>query len=74
MYSVIGYDKDNSVFEEYGDYEFLAYAIIRAKELSELLKKGELRREDNNEPIDWIEVYWNWNKNDEEFIWGSYDN
>ena len=72
MYTIIGYDKDNDVFEEYGDYEVLYNANEKAKELMSLLIEDELKR-DNGEPIDWIEIYWNWNKNDEEMIWASYE-
>lgn len=72
-YSVIGYDKDNDVFICYGEYETLEYAVEEAKNLFELVEKNELRREDNGEPIDWIEVYWNWNKDDEKILWGSYN-
>ena len=72
-YSVIGYDKDNDVFISYGKCETLEYAIEKAKNLFELVEKNELRREDNGEPIDWIEVYWNWNKDDEKILWGSYN-
>jgi hypothetical protein len=30
-----------------------------------LVEKDELRRKDNGEPIDWIEIYENWNGPDE---------
>lgn len=73
-YSVIGYDKDNDVFICYGEHETLEQAIEKAKNLFRLVEKDELRREDNGEPIDWIEVYWNWNKDDEKILWGSYNN
>lgn len=72
-YSVIGYDKDSDVFISYGKYETLEYAVEEAKNLFELVEKNELRRKDNGEPIDWIEVYWNWNKDDEKILWGSYN-
>ena len=72
-YSVIGYNKDNDVFVCYSKHEILECAIERAKNLFELVKKNELRREDNGEPIDWIEVYWNWNKNDEQILFGLYN-
>lgn len=72
-YSVIGYDKDNDVFICYGKYETLEQAVCEAEKLFVLVQKGELEREDNGEPIDWIEVYWNWNKDDEQILWGSYN-
>lgn len=73
MYTIIGYDKDNDVFVEYGEFEVLHYAMVKANELKKLLDKEELKRE-NGEPIDWIEVYWNYNKADEEMTWASYEN
>ena len=75
-YSIIGYDKDNDVFVSYGQFEVLAKAMKKAKELEELLNAGELKRicsDGTEEPIDWLEVYWNWNGDDEQIIWGSYD-
>lgn len=72
MYTIIGYDKDNDVFIEYGNFEVLHYAMEKAKELKKLLDKDELKRE-NGEPIDWVEVYWNYNGADEEMIWASYE-
>ena len=65
MYKVVGYDKDNDVYEEYGEYTSLWGANTRANELRELIENGELRRKDNGEPIDWIEIYENWNGPDE---------
>ena len=65
MYTVVGYDKDNDVYEEYGEYSSLWGAHNRASELSKMIAKGELRRKDNGEPIDWIEIYENWNGPDE---------
>lgn len=76
-YSIIGYDKDNDVFINYGKFEVLANAMDKAKELVELLNANELKRvcsDGTEEPIDWIEVYWNWNEDDEQMVWGSYDN
>lgn len=75
-YSVIGYDKNNDVFINYGEFEVLAKAVEKAKELSKQIDCGELKRkcsDGTEEPMDWIEVYWNWNGDDEEIIWGSYD-
>lgn len=74
-YSVIAYDKDNDVFICYGKYVEKFEAMERARELKKLLDKGELKRicsDGIEEPMDWIEVYWNWNKDDERIVWGSY--
>jgi len=41
-----------------------------------LLDKGELKRicsDGTKEPMDWLEVYWNWNGDDERIVWGSYN-
>lgn len=65
MYTVVGYDKDNDVYEEYGEYSSLWNAHRRASELNKMIDSGELRRKDNGEPIDWIEIYENWNGPDE---------
>jgi hypothetical protein len=65
MYTVVGYDKDNDIYEEYGEYSSIWPAYRKAIELGEMVKKGELRREDNGEPIDWIEIYGKWNSPDE---------
>ena len=75
-YSVIGYVKDNDVFVCYGKYEVLANAVEKAKELAKQIENGELKRkcsDGTKEPMDWIEVYWNWNEDDEQIIWGSYN-
>lgn len=51
-------------------------AIKKAEELKKLLDKGELKRicsDGTKEPMDWLEVYWNWNEDDERIVWGSYN-
>ncbi|WP_288681595.1 hypothetical protein [uncultured Eubacterium sp.] len=78
-YSVIAYDKDNDVFICYGKYAEEHDAMKKAKELKELLDKEELKRtcsdgDGTEEPMDWLEIYWNWNEDDEQIIWGSYNN
>lgn len=65
MYTVVGYDKDNDVYIECGEYSSICDANIKADELREMIKNGKLRRKDNGEPIDWIEIYENWNEPDE---------
>ena len=75
-YSVIGYDKDNDIFVCYEKCENKATAITKAEKLARKVSKGELKRkcsDGSEEPIDWIEVYWNWNEDDERIIWGSYN-
>lgn len=75
-YSVIAYDKDNDIFICYGKYAEKLEVINKAKELKKLLDKGELKRicsDGTKEPMDWLEVYCNWNEDDERIIWGSYN-
>lgn len=68
MYTVVGYDKDNDVYVEYGTYSNVHFAYMRADELNKMIDRGKLRRKDNGEPIDWIEIYGNWNLPDEHKI------
>ena len=68
MYTVVGYDKDNDVYIEYGEYSVIQFAYMRADELNGMIDRGELKRKDNGEPIDWIEIYENWNLADEHRI------
>lgn len=65
MYTVVGYDKDNDVYIEYGEYSVIQFAYMRAEELNDMIERGELKRKDNGEPIDWVEIYENWNLPDE---------
>lgn len=65
MYTVVGYDKDNDVYIEYGDYSVIQSAYMRAEELNDMIERGELKRKDSGEPIDWVEIYENWNLPDE---------
>ena len=51
MYTVVGYDKDNDVYVEYGEYSVIQSAYQRAEELQKMIDSGELRRKDNGEPI-----------------------
>lgn len=57
MYTVIGYDKDNDVYVKYSESLSRWGACKIASDLAKKIKCGELRRADNGEPIDWIEVY-----------------
>lgn len=68
MYTVVGYDKDNDVSVIYGEYSVIQFAKMRADELREKIERGELRRKDNGEPIDWIDIYENWDMPDERLV------
>ena len=73
MYTVVGYDKDNDIYVVLDDkYTLSIDAEIYAKELIPLLHSGQLRTE-NGEPIDWIEIYYDYNGKDEAMIWVSYE-
>lgn len=71
MYAVVGYDKDNDDYVEYGKYSVFNKAKKRAEELLPYLNKDILLG-NHNEPVDWLEVYWNWDGPEEEVVWSSY--
>lgn len=74
-YTVLGYDKDNDVFCPYETFTDFKDAMDKAKEYTELLNRGELKRncsDGTEEPIDWIEIRWNYGETDEEIVWGSF--
>lgn len=53
---VIAYDKDNDVYEElYSGTDFLD-VFEKAKEYGEQCRNGTLRRSDNGEPFDWVQL------------------
>ena len=73
MYTIVGYDKDNDVYEVLDDNYLLSLeAEMEAKELAKQIKAGKLRRE-GGEPFDWIEIYFDWNGEDETMVWASWD-
>lgn len=61
MYTLVGYDKDNDTYIEYESYPSFEKAYDEAIELRKKIEKGELKNEENGEPIDWIEIYKNYN-------------
>ena len=70
QFAVVGYDKDNDVYEVFYQNLTYSHAVSMAKWLDNLLVQGKLRRKDNHEPIDWIEVYEGWNSDAEKRVWG----
>lgn len=68
MYTVVGYDKDNDVYIKYATYSVEIFAYMKADELFSEVKRGDLRRKDNGEPIDWIIIYENYGDPDEKVI------
>lgn len=69
MYTVVGYDKDNDVRIKYAEYSVSWFAAMKATELAGQVERGELRRSDSGEPIDWIEVYENYNEPNEKRLY-----
>lgn len=72
MYTVVGYEKDGDVYTvlESGITN-KEQAITVAEEKALLLRAGKLRREDNGEPMDWIEVYYDFGGKHELRVWIS---
>lgn len=53
---IIAYDKDNDVYEDlYSDTDY-QNVLVKAEKYAEQCKAGELRRSDNGEPFDWIQI------------------
>lgn len=72
-YTIVGYDKDNDVYEVLDDgYSLSLEAEIEARKLVLALSAGQLRRK-NGEPLDWIEIYHDYGGEEETMVWTSYD-
>lgn len=53
---IIAYDKDNDVYEDlYSDTDY-QNVLAKAKQYAEQCKTNTLRRSDNGEPFDWIQI------------------
>ena len=73
-YTIVAYDKDNDVYEVLDDgYSLSLEAEQKARELLPLLLADKLRRADNGEPFDWLEIYHDWGGEEETVVWASYD-
>ena len=75
-FTIIGYDKDSDVYEEYGEFTDINIAKEEATRLAKLVRQDELVRidsYDNNEPIDWVEIYRDYDTPDETLIWSDYN-
>ena len=71
-YTIVGYDKDNDVYEVLDDdYSLSVEAEIEARKFVSMMNEGKLRRE-NGEPFDWIEVYHDYNGEEETIVWASW--
>lgn len=67
MYTVVGYDKDNDVYAVCGRYSDEYTAFNEARRFSDMVNRGELHTA-NGEPVDWMEVYLNWNEPNEKRV------
>lgn len=73
MYTIVGYDKDNDVYEVLDDDYLLSLeAEMEARELAKRASAGDLRRE-NGEPFDWIEIFYDYHGNQPTMVWASWE-
>lgn len=72
-YAIVAYDKDNDVYVDLGHCATLPEAKTVAEKLKELLERDELRRKENREPFDWLEIYCDFGGATEKRVWASYD-
>jgi hypothetical protein len=71
-YTIVGYDKDNDVYEVLDDgYSLSIEAEIEARNFVSLMNEERLHR-DNGEPFDWIEIYHDYNGEEETMVWASW--
>lgn len=72
-YTIVGYDKDNDVYEVLDDdYSLSLDAEIEAREFVSKMLNGQLRSK-SGEPFDWIEIYYNYGGEEESMVWASFD-
>ena len=74
-YALVGYDKDNDVYEVIEEHDDLEYLKLKGKDVAEIQKETDsFRRNDNGEPFDWFEIV---NGNDTKYpdvyYWASYE-
>lgn len=72
-YSIVAYDKDGDVYDVLATVSNETMATKFVEVYKKDLSKGRLKREDNKEPYDWLEVYKDFNKDNEEIVWTSYE-
>lgn len=71
-YTIVGYDKDNDVYEVLDDdYSLSIEAEIEARKFVSLMNNGNLRR-NNGESFDWVEIYHDYNGEEEAMVWASW--
>ena len=74
-YALVGYDKDNDVYEVIEIHEDLEYLKLKGKDVAEIQKETDsFRRNSNGEPFDWFEIV---NADDtdypDHYYWASYE-
>lgn len=74
-YALVGYDKDNDVYEVIETHEDLEYLKLIGKDVAEIQKETDsFRRNGIGEPFDWFEIV---NADDTEYpdcyYWASYE-
>lgn len=69
IYTVVGYDKDNDVYIPFECTQYEDKAKKIADYFLELIKKGELRNEENDgEPIDCVFIFADWGTDSERMV------
>ena len=73
-YALVGYDKDNDVYEVIETHKDLEYLKLRGNDVAEIQKEtNSFRRSGYGEPFDWFEIV---NANDTKYpncyYWASY--
>ena len=71
-YELVGYDKDNDIYEIIETSENLEYLKTKGKEIVEIQKNTDsFHASDNKEPFDWFEIVQSDNYN--VLYWVSYE-
>ena len=56
-YALVGYDKDNDVYEVIETHEDLEYLKLKGKDIAEIQRETDsFRVNGNGEPFDWFEI------------------
>ena len=55
-YKVFAYDKDNDVKQYLFSSKSIKIAFAEAQKFAQLCETNDLRRTDNNEPFDWVQI------------------
>lgn len=70
-YALVGYDKDNDVYEVIETHEDLEYLKLKGNDIAEIQRETDsFRVNGNGEPFDWFEIVQN--DNYDVVYWVSY--